>query len=45
MLAARVRQEKTEREVQKWAAGLIVDKQGGLATKILEEKNGDINYI
>ncbi|KAG4074647.1 hypothetical protein HA402_004518 [Bradysia odoriphaga] len=45
MLASRVRQEKTERDVQKWTADLVVDKQGGLETKILEEKQGDINYI
>lgn len=45
ILASRVRQQKTELAVQKWTADLVVEKQGGLETKILEEKHGDINYI
>lgn len=45
ILASRVRQEKTELAVQKWTASTVVDSRGGLETKILQEKHGDINYI
>lgn len=47
ILASRVRQSKTERDVQRWATvtNPTLDTPKDSEVKSVEEREGDINYI
>lgn len=47
ILASRVRESKTERDIQKWAtvANPTFDKTGYSETRPYEQRQADLNYI